>query len=443
VRVSVIVVMPAREALRASSLAAFTSPIAKLGIQEPTKKGGLLLDSKFPPLPLAAATPNKVSLATAAADNAPMFVARGTIDAEKIDDVRAKSKGVQIFADPEIGIFAKPHCGPNPIGTHIDVAKLLDVSVLQGKQLDGKRVAVAIMDTGINIAHLKAAGLNPKLDKKVFWAPPGVPHTPGAYAVDHGTMCAFDTLIAAPKCTLLDFPILQSTTPGGSAMAGFLSDALLAYSYLHTQFSSPNWKYKALVVNNSWGMYHPSWDFPAGHPGRYADNPNHPFNIIVGTLARAGADILFAAGNCGADCPDNRCQGVTRHTITGANAHPDVLTLAGCDVTGLRVGYSSQGPAIAGMATQKPDVTAYTHFLGSQAFGAGVPDSGTSTACPVTAGCVAAIRTRLKPSKAPSAQLFNEFIASAAPKPGPAAGWNKDYGAGIIQPVAVATHFGL
>jgi hypothetical protein len=254
-------------------------------------------------------------------------------------------------------------------------------------------------------------------------------------------MCAFDVLIAAPKATLLDFPILQSTTPGGSVMAGFLSDALLAFSYLHTAFSSPTWKYRALVVNNSWGMYHPSWDFPAGHPGRYADNPNHPFNIMVGTLALAGADVLFAAGNCGKDCPDGRCGGVTKHTITGANAHPDVLTLAGCDVTDSRVGYSSQGPAIPGMAREKPDITAYTHFLGSEAFGPGVPDSGTSTACPVAAGCVAAIRTKLRPSKVPPAQLFQQFIASAAPKPAP--GWNGDYGAGIIRPLPVATHFGL
>lgn len=84
-----------------------------------------------------------------------------------------------------------------------------------------------------------------------------------------------------------------------------------------------------------------------------------------------------------------------RHSITGANAHPDVLTLAGCDIHDDRVGYSSQGPAIPGMKRKKPDVTSYTHFLGSKAFGTGTPDSGTSTACPVAAGCVAAVRTRL------------------------------------------------
>ena len=183
------------------------------------------------------------------------------------------------------------------------------------------------MDTGINLAHLRAKGVNPAIDATLTWSPGS--GSPGTYAVGHGTMCAFDALIAAPQATLLDFPILLSTAGGGSSMDGFLSDALQAYSSLLAVLRRPAAQrpFKALVVNNSWGMYHQSWDFPAGHPGRYADNPNHPFNIMVGTLARNGADILFAAGNCGADCPDGRCQGVVRDTITGANAHPEVITL--------------------------------------------------------------------------------------------------------------------
>jgi len=438
-RVSVIVTMPARDTLRVASASAFTAAAAGLQIAEPTKKGGLILDPSFPALPLAAAAPDKISLLAASAENAPLFIARGTIEAEKILDVRTKSAGVQIFADPEVGLY--PHCGPSPIGARADVEKLLSVPNLASKKLDGSRVAVAVMDTGINLAHLRKAGLKPSFDRTVFWAPSGVPRSPGAYPVDHGTMCAYDVLIAAPKATLLDFPVLRSTTPGGSVMAGFLSDALLAFSYLRTAFTSPGWKYRGLVINNSWGMYHPSWDFPVGHPGRYSDNPNHPFNIITGTLARAGIDILFAAGNCGKNCPDGRCKSVTKHTITGANAHPEVLTLAACDMTDDRLGYSSQGPAIPGMAKQKPDLTAYSHFVGSEAFGAGTPDSGTSTACPVAAGCVAAIRTRLRPSKVAPAQLFQAFKTHAAPKPAP--GWNGDYGAGIIRPVLVASHFGL
>ncbi len=107
-------------------------------------------------------------------------------------------------------------------------------------------------------------------------------------------------------------------------MDGLLSDAILAYSVLLQMMRTPEDQrpYHALVVNNSWGMFHPSWDFPPGHPGRYSDNVNHPFNVIIGSLAGAGADILFAAGNCGSDCPDGRCRGVTSGQITGASHIP-------------------------------------------------------------------------------------------------------------------------
>ena len=108
----------------------------------------------------------------------------------------------------------------------------------------------------------------------------------------------------------------------------------------------------------------------------------------------------------------------------------------------MRVGYSSQGPSIAGMPPQKPDLTAYTHFLGSEAFGANQPDSGTSAACPVAAGCVAAIRTKLAPSVVPPANLFAQLRASARP-PATGPGWNGDYGYGIIDPDSAAATAGV
>jgi hypothetical protein len=126
----------------------------------------------------------------------------------------------------------------------------------------------------------------------------------------------------------------------------------------------------------------------------------------------------------------------------GANASPDVLTLAGCDIHDARVGYSSQGPSIDGMFQSKPDLTTYTHFLGSEAFGANSPDSGTSAACPVAAGCIAAMRTKLSPKTHPPANLFAQLRATARQVAG-TAGWNKDYGHGIIDPDAAARSLGL
>src|SRR2546426_12390427 len=45
---------------------------------------------------------------------------------------------------------------------------------------------------------------------------------------------------------------------------------------------------------------------PIGSPENYSANPDHPFNQVTGALVAAGADVFFAAGNCGAGCPDGR-----------------------------------------------------------------------------------------------------------------------------------------
>jgi len=103
-----------------------------------------------------------------------------------------------------------------------------------------------------------------------------------------------------------DHAVLLSQTPGATQMAGLLSDAILSYSKLRTLLAAMTAAKKTMVVSNSWGMFSPSSDFPVGHPGNYSDNPNHPFNLMVATLEAEGADILFAAGNCGkpsAACP--------------------------------------------------------------------------------------------------------------------------------------------
>jgi len=251
-------------------------------------------------------------------------------------------------------------------------------------------------------------------------------------------MCAFDALVTAPEATLLDFPILNPETDD-TGLAGFLSDAAAAYSVLLTALRKGGaLEGKSLVVSNSWGIYSAADDFPKGHPGRYIDNPNHPFNIICGTLSRAGADILFAAGNCGKDCPDERCTS-PRHTIMGANASSAVTTVAAVDTHNKRVGYSSLGPGIKGMSHDKPNFACYTHFIGSRP---GIPDTGTSTSTPVMAGCIAALRTKLKPGTLSPADLARELRADAL-QPDGVRGWNAAIGYGIVQPAKTAARLKL
>jgi subtilisin family serine protease len=336
---------------------------------------------------------------------------------------------VGVFADPRIQPIAV--CPNGPMGTDRDIEELLLVQELRRRGLDGTGVKVAVVDTGINLNYLKSRSKTPAFDAALSWGPLG--NQPlGNMPVSHGTMCAYDICIAAPGCTLLDLAVLTSQTPGGSTVDGLLSDAVQAYglllSYL-TKAAEPfagDHTPRTLVVNNSWGMFHPSWDFPPGDPQNYSDNPHHPFNIIVESLEASGADILFAAGNCGPECPDPRCQGATNQGIFGANSSPAVTCVAGVVITKERVGYSTKGPGR--LEKQKPDIASFTHFAGSGVYAA---DGGTSAATPVTSGVVAAVR-RLYPASVLSPAQLRDLLRKTA-EPRGDGGFNYEYGYGVIN----------
>lgn len=394
-------------------------------------------DSSFAPIEL----PGQVQRASRGAgyesgisfDLAPVehstYIMRAQVDEAKAEDLKRHKNVVGVYADVEIEPMII--CPGSPaMGTDADVDRLLCGPQLRTLGMDGAGVMLAIVDTGINLAHLAANGRPITLDSARSWVPaPGM--VPGQAPVGHGTMCAFDAAIAAPRATFLDIQLLRSQASGPTPMSGVLSDAVRAYAHLLNVMNAPRrpGDLRSLVVSNSWGMFHPSWDFPVGHPGNYSDNPNHPFNRIVAVLERAGADILFAAGNCGRDCADGRCGGVVNNAIYGANGHPSVLTVAGVDVGRARVGYSTQGPGR--LARNKPDLAGYTHFRGSGVYAA---DGGTSAATPVVAGVVAAVRTRrpfnpANPVTLPSA--LRSLMRSTAVDLG-TAGFDFDTGFGVV-----------
>ncbi|MBC7987443.1 MAG: S8 family serine peptidase [Sphingomonadaceae bacterium] len=434
-QIPVIMVLPSSVAMSAGVVEGGTFP------------QGLQLDPNYPMVPFGGNGPAITAAFGDETEREQHYVVRGFVEAS-LEDPPQMLDGHVVYADPEIAPFVT--CGADAVGAASDVATLLQTDELLRRGMDGTNVGVVILDTGINLTHLESVlGYVPNFDSANSWTPPGVGWTAGDAPVDHGTMCAFDALIAAPSATLIDYPILSANAPtGGSVMSGFLSTALLAFAGIHGSWNSGVGsgdlsQYSGLVVSNSWGIFHPSWDFPAGHPGRYCDNPNHPFILQLETMSMGAIDVFFAAGNCGADCPDGRCQNRSVESIMGASASVDALSIAGCDINNERVGYSSQGPSIAGMYGMKPDFTAYTHFLGSQAFGVDVPDSGTSAACPVAAGCMAALRTHISPrTPATPYMMYSHFRQQATTPAGQSTGWNGDYGYGIINTVPIAVGFG-
>lgn len=441
---SALIAGEAMPSFAAGSVAAGEGAAGLVGAGGPIS--GLSVDADFAPVQVPTPRPAR-SGASAFAFNQPVtfttapehatYVVRGWIpdDTERQRDALADAQRhpevVGVFSDPTVQTSLV--CPGSPaVGNDQDVARLLGVKALADEGLDGHGVPLAVVDTGINLAHLRGKGRDPHFSTPRSWTPQGVQTRPGRHPLGHGTMCAFDAGIAAPEATLLDYAVLLSETTGDTAMSGLLSDAVLAYSKLLGIVQDQPASRRRLVVTNSWCMFDPAWDFPVGHPGNYSDNPAHPFNVIVASLADAGADILFAAGNCGRDCPDGRCAFGDLPTICGANSHPSVLSIAGIDTKKRRVGYSSQGPGR--LAAAKPDVAAYTHFTGSGAFG-NEPDSGTSAACPVAAGVIAAIRSRHPASQLSPAEL-RTLVAKTATDLG-GTGFDDDFGWGALDGAAL------
>jgi subtilisin family serine protease len=326
------------------------------------------------------------------------------------------SEIVGVFVDPAVSLFRSAYCGDSAIGATADVARGLGVPALRRAGLTGGGVHVAVVDTGIDGSRIPVAG---------GWAPtPG--YVPGSSAPNHGTMVAYDVRIAAPDAQILDYALLKSQA---GTWAAFLSDAIAAFADLVERVNAAPGRW---VVNNSWGLFDRASDAPLGSPENYSANPDHPFNQLTSALVAAGADVFFAAGNCGADCPDGRCgAGDTGPgaSIHGANSHPDVVTVAAVTVTDRRLGYSSQGPGA--LHSRKPDLAGFSQFKGSGVYAA---DSGTSAASPVAAGVAAALRQRFATDRLAPAQLKGLLQRTARDLRGD--GWDYDHGYGVIDAAA-------
>jgi subtilisin family serine protease len=351
-------------------------------------------------------------------------------DPEQLLSVAAEHRRLRVFADPPVVLAQRKPSDPAH-GTASDVADRLGASKLHDHGLTGEGVPVVLVDAGVNFDFLRTlAGRRHAFDDAFNCAAPEARHAPGRFPPGHGTMAAFQVGIAAPAATIVDHAVI---VPGKDAGDGPVFDAWLSdiapgyqllFDYLNDQEAV-----RPLVVSNSWALLDPAWDFPPGSNECFADNPDHPFNRLVCDIVRLGADVLFAAGNCGQPHPVSGC-GFDSQPIRGANSLEEVITVGAVDIDGERVGYSSQGPGL--LAFEKPDLCGYSHYEGS---GINGPDWGTSAACPGVAGVVAAVRTRHSPEVLPPADLKRLLNHSAHRAEG--AGHDPDVGFGVVDAAAL------
>lgn len=356
-----------------------------------------------------------------------------------------KNLGRRIGPDGDeiIAIAANPGGGPasfwcpvgasaRSFGSRSDARRLLEVDAVSDPAPPGPRVNVVIIDQGVS-----AWGLKKKFGLrswgggwKISWPQGEAPIEPGSADPDsHGMLVARNILDIAPNAVIYDMPIIPR--PKIVDVNVFANDINSAYNKMLGDIecisADARWAGPWILVN-AWAIY----DRRGGREnplGDYTENTNacypggHPLNVIVASAARK-YDVIFAAGNCGSRCPHPRCGKLDRgpgRSIWGANALRDVITVGEVANHATWIGQSSEGnhhqpqPAGGLLTTDKPDLVAPSHF--HEDLDRRDLNSGTSSACALTAGVIAALR-QVWP-KTPPAGLKDILVETARPLPGP------------------------
>lgn len=398
----------------------------QLGSPAEMEDVGFRIDPDYEPVPVgsSAATGTR-------GDGEDVVVVRGAIAPNRIAELEARPDVVRVWRDTPIAPFAVDakdersmalaplapcptgdcDCSPTVAGGAIpDVARFLGVDRIWDEGILGQGIVIGVVDGGITArGRTVRPGETADVPRVIGGWPTASWGTTASAWGRHGNMSATDALGMAPEAQLYDIRISD-----GDAISSALAGFQWAIDQ-HRRDGTPH------ILTNSWGIYQESWD------PEYARDADHPFTRKVVEAIAEGILVLFAAGNCGAACPSDRCgadNGPGR-SIWGANGHPQVMTVGAANLEGKLVGYSSQGPAA--LDERKPDFCSITHFRGYFA-----SDNGTSAACPVAAG-VTALLKQAAPEL--TQQAARQALIDTADDFGPA-GWDPHTGAGIIQAAA-------
>lgn len=345
----------------------------------------------------------------------------------------------------DIGVGASDHWCPGQANVafahRAHARRTVNADALIAQGLYGQNVNVVIIDQGLDRSSIKprnwGGGLN--------WngSPPHTVAVGAAERTSHGMMIARSILDLAPSAVLYDVPLIPQRILVNQFFSG-VSSAQAIYQTILAKIASlrtqPRWSGPWILVN-AWAIFDRASESPLGN---YTENKallagsDHPMIAQVKkAIHRDGLDVVFAAGNCGEFCPSKRCGGVDRgpgHSIWGANALPEVITTGSVLSDGMWAGYSSQGPApdVNTLAKFKPDLCAPSDFVETN--DAALRNSGTSTACGMTAGVVAALRSFPAWSQAIVAPAtMHQALTKGARRVQGTAGWTNRFGNGILD----------
>ena len=293
--------------------------------------------------------------------------------------------------------------------------------------LTGVGTNVVIVDQGLDADYIRKLGGN----FAGGWFMPGTSE-PGQYPTGHGSMLARNVIAVAPDATLFDAPVipveLEDTRKFISTVHAAFEQIVVTIEIL-AETGEPQWL-RPWVFVNAWATFNRGQEFPQGN---YSSGEQHRFNQLVRDMA-GRHDMVFAAGNCGQFCPSWRC-GIDDvgpdHSIIGANSLAEVLTVGAVRADGMWLGYSSQGPGT--LAREKPDLCAASQF--AEDGDATMVNTGTSAACALAAGQVAALRGKYGGCPPGTAAMKELLIATTTLRPALPQGaeWDGQFGHGVIN----------
>ncbi|MGC6508699.1 MAG: S8 family peptidase [Myxococcota bacterium] len=317
-----------------------------------------------------------------------------------------------LFTWPDIVLHHHTQSFNDPLYEGQWYLDFLEMSTLHQSTLGDSGIRLAVIDSGIDIAHPDLLQHIEPRDTHGSDADPSP--EPGEFCYDssdicddHGTAVSGIMLATAnnqtgmvglcPDCTLIPIKMLGEGN-------GSLSSDIAAFEHAIT--------HDAAVINNSWGYV-----MPTVAPDALAESIRRAQTIPRNGL---GALVVFAAGNDDREIIDGELCTL-----------PEVLCVSAIDSYGRPTAYTNFGAAID-VAAPSATVSIAPNENTTVTFG------GTSAAAPVVSG-LAGWALSIDPSLS-SGELHNLMLQSATPSPlvtHDENGHHPDYGYGVVTAVTL------